>query len=409
MKVLIVTPCGLPVPAVKGGAVLTLVDNLINQNELKKECDFVVVSSYDKEAFCKASKFKKSKFIFLNRKKVLNFLDNLYESVYKLITKKQHRTKKEYLWKMYLIWKIKRVLLTEHFDKIIFENSGFLIKTLKDKRIINKYKNKIYFHIHNDIPDNIDISCLKECNILSISNYLKIKFDKIMGNNYRKKFYILKNGFNINLFEQGLDIDEKQQLLNKVGFSLNDKIIIFTGRITPEKGILELTEAFSKIEDKNVKLLVVGSHRFGDNQKSEFLDKMKEVFDSLGNRVAFTGYVNYNEIWKYYNIATMSVLPSTWQEPAGLTMLEASVCKVPVITTLSGGIPEYLPKELVTYLPLDDNLTDNIYKSINNVLNNLDEINIKANDACKYVKNNYSEEIFYNNFVNILKEKEDEK
>ena len=35
------------------------------------------------------------------------------------------------------------------------------------------------------------------------------------------------------------------------------------------------------------------------------------------------------------------MLPSMWDEPAGLTMVEAMASGVPVITTNSGGIPEY--------------------------------------------------------------------
>ena len=47
-KVLIITPCGLPVPAVKGGAVSTLMESIIKQNEINDQINLTVISSYDK-------------------------------------------------------------------------------------------------------------------------------------------------------------------------------------------------------------------------------------------------------------------------------------------------------------------------------------------------------------------------
>ena len=49
-KVLIVSPGGLPIPAVKGGAVETLIEYLINENELESNFIFTVVSCENNDA-----------------------------------------------------------------------------------------------------------------------------------------------------------------------------------------------------------------------------------------------------------------------------------------------------------------------------------------------------------------------
>ena len=55
-KILIITG-GLPVPAVKGGAIQTLVENLIEINEHEHELDLYVTSVFDENAYCKSKKY----------------------------------------------------------------------------------------------------------------------------------------------------------------------------------------------------------------------------------------------------------------------------------------------------------------------------------------------------------------
>lgn len=403
MKVLIITPCGLPVPAVKGGAVLTLVDSLIKQNEIQNQLELSVISSYDIEAEKRSNKITKTKFIFIKHKKIVSIIDNIIDKIYKCLSNKHNNYKKEYFWKYFLIKKIQKIILKNEYDKLIFENSGFLLKILRNKKISLKYSNNIYFHIHNDIPDNIDLNCLKKCHIISVSNYLKQKLDLFVPCTSQKEFFLLKNGFDVKQFNCKLNKSEIITLKKELGFDNDDKIIIFAGRIVPEKGILELTNAFKKISNNHIKLLVIGSHKFGDNQKSLFLSKMNKTFEQLKGRVVFTGYVDYKKIWKYYKIADIAVLPSIWQEPAGLTMLEACASEIPLITTANGGIPEYLNNKIVTFINSDELIEENIYKAIMKIFKHYNKYKQKAHLASKYVFENYSEETFYNNFCMIMK------
>lgn len=72
-KVCLVLPNCLPVPAVKGGAIESLVENLIKENEKGKKIDITCVSLYDKEALEKSNKYKYTKFIFIKNRKMLFF------------------------------------------------------------------------------------------------------------------------------------------------------------------------------------------------------------------------------------------------------------------------------------------------------------------------------------------------
>ena len=197
------------------------------------------------------------------------------------------------------------------------------------------------------------------------------------------------------------DIKEIKKKLNK---NFCKKIIIYTGRIIKEKGIEELVEAIEKIENTNVVLVILGSHNFDTSQTYPFEELMKKKFNELRDKVRFTGYVNHNEIWKYYKIADVAVLPSMWEEPAGLTMIEAITSGVPLITTNSGGISEYVDSRYSILLKRDDNIVENIKLSVDNILTNYKRWNNNVEKARKIVFNCFSEEIYYNNFIKYLNE-----
>lgn len=73
---------------------------------------------------------------------------------------------------------------------------------------------------------------------------------------------------------------------------------------------------------------------------------IRRLAESMKDRILFTGYINNEELPYMYNLANVAVLLSIWDEPAGLTMIEALSCGIPFISTYSGGIPEYIGGEL---------------------------------------------------------------
>ena len=80
-----------------------------------------------------------------------------------------------------------------------------------------------------------------------------------------------------------------------------------------------------------------------------------EILDRIGrDKVIFTGYIPHEELPKYYALADLVVLPSTCEEAAGLTVIEAMMMQRPVITTTMGGIPEYTNPECAVLLENDE-------------------------------------------------------
>ncbi len=123
--------------------------------------------------------------------------------------------------------------------------------------------------------------------------------------------------------------------------SAHEKIIIFVGRLVPEKGPLVLLEAFRQIVVRypEYRLLYVGSGPL----KSTIIAKARKY--KLSNKIT-SMKSSYNTIDQLYRKAALFVLPSissaTWEEQYGMVLLEALASGLPIIGTDSGAIPEII-------------------------------------------------------------------
>ena len=97
-------------------------------------------------------------------------------------------------------------------------------------------------------------------------------------------------------------------------------------------------------------------------------------------------------------MADIVVLPSVWEEPAGLTMIEALACGKPLITTNAGGISEYVagsgaiqlnPKNSDFYVQLKNTLLSLIENDITR--KELEKISLTKISTLSYKE-------FYKNF-----------
>lgn len=402
IKVLIVTPCGLPIPAVKGGAVLTLMESIIKENEINNAIELHMVGVYDEQAERVSKKYKNTQFQFIRIPKFAKMVDKGLDYVSKGILRTSRFIGKEYARKLYIIHRVRKLLNENEYDRVVFQNAGFLLNAMTPRKLEEKYKGKIYYHLHNDIPDNVPLNVVRQCKFILISEYLKKHIAEVCGQDMSEQCIVVRNGFDCDRFAQILSDSEKLELKRKLGIEADKKILMFAGRIAPTKGILELTEAFRKLDRDDTVLMVVGAHNFGTGQTSEFQKRMEKQFSELGKRVCFTGYVPYDEIWKYYKLADIAALPSTWEEPAGLTMIEACAAGVPLITTKSGGIPEYVNNKESVLLENNEDIIVELERAINEILNNIECWKKKAELAQKRVRNNYNVAAFYNEFYSAL-------
>lgn len=408
MKIAIISSGFLPVPAASGGAVENLVDNFLKMNDKYKDNIITVYSCYDKLAVDYSKKYKNSKFIFIKFNFIIQSFDKVIYLIAKYLLKKDKVMSYRYIiQRLYYLMKVSKELKVNNYDKVILENHPTLFLTLKWNKNYIKYKDNYYYHLHNSVDNTYGCEdIIKKCKSnICVSKYIVNNLSNCINvSSLKSNFSILKNCIDEDKFKKKLSISEKKKILKKYNINPDDKVILFTGRFTREKGIKELVLALKKVKYKNYKLLIVGSFFFDTKIKNNFELEIRNLIKDIDNHVIFTGFIPYDDIYKIYSLADISVLPSIWDEPAGMTLIESMFCGLPIITTNSGGIPEYVNNKCAILLDRDDNLIDNIAMSIDYLLNNdkvMKEMSIcSKKNAKKYTLDNY-----YKQFIKILNKK----
>uniref|UniRef100_UPI00374FCD6E glycosyltransferase family 4 protein n=1 Tax=Clostridium baratii TaxID=1561 RepID=UPI00374FCD6E len=218
---------------------------------------------------------------------------------------------------------------------------------------------------------------------------------------------VLNNGIDSNRFNKdNFKTEEKIRIRCNLNIKKEDFVVLFSGRLIKEKGVLELVKAFKLLKKiKNIKLVIVGSSWYGKNEKNDFINEIEKESMKIKEKIIFTGYIDYNEINKIYSIGDVISLPSMWDDPFPLTVLEAMSMGIPVITTFSGGIPEMFGENEGILLKRDENIVDNLAQSIEYLYCNPEiRDNIGKNARIK-VNNRFTNNKFYNKFIEILNEK----
>ena len=112
-------------------------------------------------------------------------------------------------------------------------------------------------------------------------------------------------------------------------------IILYVGRLEPEKGLSILIEAFRDLynEDPSFKLLVVGTGR---------LTRLIKEESNKNQNVIYVGQIPHDQIGNYYAISDVVVIPSIVPEGHPLVAEEALLMKKPIIGFDLGSLPEII-------------------------------------------------------------------
>jgi len=127
----------------------------------------------------------------------------------------------------------------------------------------------------------------------------------------------------------------------KYSIKKDEKIVLFLGRITMQKGPEYFLAAAKKVLEvmDNVKFVMAGS---GDliRQTIEMAAAM-----GIGHKVLFTGFLRGADVEKVFKMADLYVMPSV-SEPFGIAPLEAISHDVPVLISKQSGVSEVLTHAL---------------------------------------------------------------
>ena len=123
------------------------------------------------------------------------------------------------------------------------------------------------------------------------------------------------------------------------------KEILFVGRLIPEKGSLLFAQAavLARKQLPDWRFVMIGAWGFTNNESPrEYEKQVIAEMQKLADQGEMTGYLPRRQALERLSRAAMSVVPSLWEEPCSLAVIEAMAAGCAVIAACRGGSPELI-------------------------------------------------------------------
>jgi glycosyltransferase involved in cell wall biosynthesis len=194
--------------------------------------------------------------------------------------------------------------------------------------------------------------------IIGVSNYITDKIRQSFPS-LAKRCQTLYNGVDLVTYRKDVEKDQKRS---------KNYQLLYVSRVTPEKGIHVLIDAFKKVVKHypTAHLEIVGPMEvwgldnvillsddvkvqnlasfYGKGTSGSFIDQLKNRLDSpeMFDKVTFNGKIPQDKKVKLYQSSDIFIQPSIFHEPFNMSILEAMACQLPVVGSRVGGIPEII-------------------------------------------------------------------
>ncbi len=209
-----------------------------------------------------------------------------------------------------------------------YDNQIMTIHDVSHERYPEWFAKNYYRYYHYLMPR----TARKSHAVLTVSEFSKSEIISTFGLD-KDKIYIVHS--NVPFHSK----PTREEILNYKP-DTDEKYIIAVSNMDPRKNFLRLAEAFSKIEDKSLKLYIIGMQTKAFNTPD--LQKL------IGENIVLPGYIDDTALQKMYQNAILSVYPSLY-EGFGLPPLEsmtygcpAIVSDIPALREISGDAALYV-------------------------------------------------------------------
>lgn len=384
MKIAILTSGILPIPAVQGGAVENLIDYYLEYNNQHRLHDITVYSIAPPYSIPKADT-ECTHYHYVGTTSLFHRLKRAWFV--------RRAAQKEGYYSPYIEYFLREAMKhikRQHFDAIILENRPGYALPLSEVTDA-----KLIVHLHNDFLNSESKQAqaiARACHsVITVSDFIKQRVETVLSP--QLKVITVHNGINLPRFYQATSLSR-----SSLGFTDEDFIVVYSGRINREKGVKELIQAFKRLKDyPHIKLMVIGGSFFGNEQGADpFIQSLQAEAEELSNRIIFTGYVPYGQIPSYLKMADVAAVPSMWDDPFPTTILEAMAAGLPIVATHSGGIKESCGQCAI--IVEKSSVIEGLYTSLLNLYNNpscrTSMIEKGLSISKQYAKERYAEDFF---------------
>lgn len=169
----------------------------------------------------------------------------------------------------------------------------------------------------------------------------------------RSKVVVIPNSVDIQRFRP---LTEVKEIKNQLDIKEEDKLILYVGRISKQKGIEEIIRAAALVISNypKVKFILAGNHA---PTHMKFRKRMENLVEELRikDKVIFIGPIINEKLPELINASYISICATHGGEGQTRFLLESMACKVPIISTPVAGNPDFVIDDVTGYLfPVGD-------------------------------------------------------
>ncbi len=240
----------------------------------------------------------------------------------------------------------------------IFESGFRKIWELKNKRSVSKFS--FFYKL-------IEKYNVKKCRAIICLGKRTLDYYK----QFNKNRFIIPNGVNTDIF---YNMELKR-----------DKDLIFVGRFTEQKGILNLVKAMDYLKDN--KLILVGDG-----------DLREEILKIIKNQnITYLGTKGQEEIARLFNISKFQIMPSEF-EGLPISLLESMACGCIPITTDVGESGSVIKNEVNGFL-MENNKPEEIAKVLKQA--EKENLGLISKNCTKTIEENYDWNVLSDKFIEV--------
>lgn len=388
-KIAIVGPPTYPIPFIKGGAIERLMTILIDENEREHKLDITVYTIYDQDLKTVVENYTHTQVVQAKASFFVKLLLLLYRILRRVLCNKIP-VKSEYMCV------INRHLKHNDYDVIYMATSNQQVAELP-----NNLNAKILYAEYSDYLRKSSYGINKICK----------KVTAFVGNTYivsriieeldvpKSQTRVLNAGYDLTIYPDSYRESSRIKIRKRHNLKDNDIVVLYCGRLSPEKGALELIKAIKFVPD--CFLIVVGGSNFSKNENNEYVQQLKNEADKCEGRVIFTGYIpDEQDVIPYRYGADIGVVPSICNEAASGAMFEFRAASLPTVISRMGGMP-YFAGENVIMVNYDDNYVNNLAEAILSLVTN-PKLREKLSKVARNGIEEHSYNSYYHSFVDLV-------
>lgn len=221
--------------------------------------------------------------------------------------------------------------------------------------------------------------------------------DMLIGYHVRREIHVIPTGLELSKFDKSITSMQKRSEIRKsFGFSENDKVIIYVGRLAEEKSLDLVIQGVAKTLEKSIemKLLIVGD--------GPDFSRLKKLTEDLGiqKNVILAGAKPREEVPSLYHSAD-AFISASLSETQGMTFIEALASGLPLFARYDEVLDDLLIPEKTGWFFKD---ADDLPNVIENFVELDSETYRSMQEACTLQVKPYSSETFYERVIQVYEE-----